>query len=363
MLRRTITPLAESSIVPEWWVPLFMASSRPSVFVSAEWMQTWLDVYGAEFEGHWVCWDTDDTVVGGCLIVVRLVRKALFSLRSLYFNATGSASARTPLAEFNDVLFVDEHRGGITADLVEHLQLLRWDRMFISGYEQGGVLHSVLSAIPNAHIQQEDQSASYVDLAALKESPLEATLSSNTRSQLRRSTRRYEEQFGSLRLSRAGDVNEALLFLGELANLHNSRRSSKGEAGSFESAAVVQFHQRLVARLFPKGEVDILCVSCGTTAIGYLYNFVQNGKVYFFQSGFRYDSDAKMKPGLLTHALAIERYVAEGQREYDFLAGDSQYKRSLAKQTRTLHWSVAFRDKLRIRTLLKIRNIVRRVRR
>jgi CelD/BcsL family acetyltransferase involved in cellulose biosynthesis len=363
MLRRTITPLAESSIVPEWWVPLFIASSRPSVFVSAEWMQTWLDVYGAEFEGHWVCWDIDGVVVGGCLIVVRLVRKALFSLRSLYFNATGNASMRTPLAEFNDVLFVEKYRQEITADLVEYLQTQRWDRMFVSGYERGGVLHSLLGAIPSAHVQHEDQSASYVDLTALEASPLEATLSSNTRGQLRRSMRGYEEQCGPLRVGRAKDVNEALSFLGELASLHNSRRSSKGEAGSFESAAVVRFHQQLVARLFPRGEADLLCVSSGTAAIGYLYNFVQNGKVYFFQSGFRYDSDAKMKPGLLTHALAIERYAAEGQREYDFLAGDSQYKRSLAKQTRTLHWSVAFRDKLRIRTLLRMRNFVRRVRR
>jgi hypothetical protein len=66
--------------------------------------------------------------------------------------------------------------------------------------------------------------------------------------------------------------------------------------------------------------------------------------VYAFQSGFRYEEDSRIKPGLVCHALALARYADEGALEYDFLAGDGQHKRSLATGTRTLTWTTLLRD-------------------
>jgi len=94
-------------------------------------MQNWLDIYGAEFEGHWIHWDKAGVVVGGCLVLTREVRKGVLSLRSVYFNATGTATERTPFAEFNDVLFVSQFRSEIAADLAEFLKAQAWDRVFI----------------------------------------------------------------------------------------------------------------------------------------------------------------------------------------------------------------------------------------
>jgi CelD/BcsL family acetyltransferase involved in cellulose biosynthesis len=216
--------------------------------------------------------------------------------------------------------------------------------------------------LPNAEVNREVQPASYVDLIALARVGLESTLSANTRAQIRRSARRYEEQLGQLQMHRAKDVDEALVLLDELAILLNARRRAKGEQGSFESPAVMQFHRQLIAKLHASREVDLLRLDAGTTPVGYLYNFLQRGKVYFFQSGFRYETDAKMKPGLLTHVAAIQKYCAEGLLEYDFLAGDSQYKRSLSKEARNLHWTVVFRDGPRMKAMLALRGMVQRLR-
>jgi CelD/BcsL family acetyltransferase involved in cellulose biosynthesis len=82
----------------------------------------------------------------------------------------------------------------------------------------------------------------------------------------------------------------------------------------------------------------------GNERIGALYCFVHRGKVYFYQSGFRYSSDGKMKPGLLTHYFSIRYCLKRPElNEYDFLAGDSQYKRSLATANRPLQWIVVRR--------------------
>ena len=67
--------------------------------------------------------------------------------------------------------------------------------------------------------------------------------------------------------------------------------------------------------------VDLLRVRAGDTTVGCLYNFVSRGDVSFYQSGLAYETDGKLKPGLVCHALAIDHAARAGHRWYDFLAG------------------------------------------
>ena len=361
MLERTLKNLAESRTVPIWWSSLLGKAARTSIFLTAEWMQSWLDTYAHDFAGQWVCWHVGDEIVGGCLLLTHTKRKWLFSLRSVYFNATGEARDRTPLAEFNDVLFVEQYRQEIAQDLTQLLNLQAWDRLYFSGYEPGGVLHALCNLVPSAHLKNKIEAAAYIDLDALNGASFEKTLSANTRSQLKRCRRHYVEQFGTITIDRAETTQAALAYLNQLGILHNLRRASKGDVGAFESQVINKFHTRLIPYLFAAGHVDLLKIASGSLPIGYLYNFVRNGKVYFFQSGFNFYSDPKMKPGLLAHTIAIQYYLECGMKEYDFLAGDSQYKRSLAKQGRVLQWSVLYRENMRVRIMLALKKIVDRL--
>jgi CelD/BcsL family acetyltransferase involved in cellulose biosynthesis len=115
----------------------------------------------------------------------------------------------------------------------------------------------------------------------------------------------------------------------------------------------MRFHQALVRRLWEANAVDLLRLSAGDADIGYLYNFKARGKVYAFQSGFAYAPDARLKPGLVTHACAMEHYARDGWREYDFLAGDARYKRSFASRSRTLLWTTTYRDKRWMRAVVR----------
>jgi Acetyltransferase (GNAT) domain len=362
MLRRTVISLQSEKSVPDWWDPLFLVAARSSVFVSKAWLESWLKIYGGDFEGWWIRWDYDGEVVGGCMVSMRVATEGKVPLRSLALNATGQASERTPFAEYNDVLWVEPYRHEIAADLCTFLQSQTWDRLQLSGYENDGVLAELARNITVAKTESRIETSAYVDLASVRENSLEFTLSANARNQLRRSAAGYEAQFGPLQLVSAASVTEALEFLTELAKWHNLRRRAKGEAGSFESSSVMSFHRYLIERLFDESRVELLRLDAGITTIGYLYNFVHDGKVYFFQSGFRYDGDAKMKPGLLMHARAISQSAANGRREYDFLAGEARYKKSLAKCARTLHWTVLFRNVARVRALLKLRTVIRGLR-
>jgi CelD/BcsL family acetyltransferase involved in cellulose biosynthesis len=182
--------------------------------------------------------------------------------------------------------------------------------------------------------------APFVDLAALRRSGEDslATASGNTRYQIRRSKRRYAE-FGPLILRRARTIDEAQDFLSGLRRLHQAYWIGRGKSGAFANPDFERFHRTLIDRSFAAGGIDLLRATAGERVIGYLYNLSYRGHVYAYQSGFDYAlADAHRKPGLVCHHLAIEMYLAEGARRYDFLAGADRYKLSLATGSVNLHW-------------------------
>lgn len=179
-----------------------------------------------------------------------------------------------------------------------------------------------------------------IDLAALRRAGIDhaASLSPNTRHQLRRSERRYAA-LGSLAVRRAGSAAEAHAFLDALAVLHQRSWTGRGRPGAFARPEFGRFHHALIDRAFPDGAIDLLRIDAGERAVGYLYNFRHRGRVCAYQSGFDYAvTDPHQKPGLTCHGQAIALYLREGLDIYDFLGGDDRYKLSLSNAGEALHW-------------------------
>ncbi len=163
-------------------------------------------------------------------------------------------------------------------------------------------------------------------------------LSANTRSQLRRSARRYGE-IGPLQLTRAETPAQRHAFLRALAVLHQAAWTARGRPGAFAGEGFTRFHHALIDRT---EAVDLLRVTAGEAVVGYLHGFCHRGRVCAYQSGFDYPGAPQHgKPGMTCHMLAIERYAREGHAVYDFLAGADRYKTSLASSADTLHWLTA----------------------
>lgn len=180
--------------------------------------------------------------------------------------------------------------------------------------------------------------APFVDLAGLRQAGRGylATLSANSRYQVRRSDRGY----GALTLRRAASCEEALGFLDELASLHQATWQSRGRPGAFADPYFTRFHRALIERGFGRGEIALLRLASGDRTVGFLYNFEWRGDVLAYQSGFDYPgAGPHQKPGLTCHHQAIEDAVARGLDRYDFLAGPDRYKRSLGTSEVALHWA------------------------
>jgi CelD/BcsL family acetyltransferase involved in cellulose biosynthesis len=81
-----------------------------------------------------------------------------------------------------------------------------------------------------------------------------------------------------------------------------------------------------------------------------------------YQAGLGYESDNAIKPGLVSHELAIAHALEAGATAYDFLAGDAPYKQSLANDQATLVWLAARKPRLKYRIEEALRAAKQRLR-
>lgn len=268
----------------------------------------------------------------------RIVGLALFNRRgaALHLGESGEAGRDCIYVEHNGPLVA----AGAAGDLPALMLRAAWGVRGVGRIVLSGAPPSLLAAAGGVSARERQDSAPFVDLAAIGRGNggLLATLSANTRSQVRRSARHFEAM-GPLALARPGSEAEEAAWFAELVSLHAARWRRSGLAGAFAEPFMGRFHAALLPRARERGEADLWRIAAGPETLGYLYNFRHRGTAYAYQSGLReFPGIALARPGLVGHWLAVEEARASGLDRYDFLAGPARYKLSLATGSTPLAW-------------------------
>ena len=349
----SLVPLADRDGLEGAWLEL-ERRARPSLFQSWSWIGSWLAAIPDDV-GLYLLTGRIEGAVCALAVFSSATRHRHGWLRSdgLFLNEAGRPDLDALTIEYNGIL-ADE---ALAPDAT--LQALRflvtdppagpgWDEIYLSGVDEA-LADKVAAAGLLPHLLA-DKPCDYVDLEAVRASGkgyLEGR-SKNSRYQIRRALRRYEDR-GALTLSVPSTLKEALEVFAELKALHQSYWTGRGETGSFANPFFEEFHRLFIERRFAAGEVELLRASAGDETIGCLYNFRYGGRVYGYQSGFAYEEDPALKPGLVSHYLAIERNLADGAAVYDFMAGFGQHKRSLGTDRRQMVWLSGQRPRVKYR--------------
>ena len=172
-----------------------------------------------------------------------------------------------------------------------------------------------------------------------------AGLGRSTRAGVNRAIRLYEAR-GGIEYRVARDVDEALEFFDGLERLHRAVWAARGKSDSFANPAFGPLHRDLIRHSMDAGVVRLCRLSAGGQDFGYLYNYVWRGRVFNYQSGFAYEDDNRIKPGLVSHVLAIEDALARGEESYDFMAGSAGHKIHLANAQTPMNWITMGPDRL-----------------
>lgn len=270
----------------------------------------------------------------GCIGRRRVRRAQVIPSRTLFLNQTGDPELDRLTLEHNGLAGSEETEPmALHALLTELLENdAGWDELSLGwlSAERWQALAPALADLP-LHVNVIDRKPCYyVALDGIRGlDDYLAGLSRNTRYQIRRAIRGYGNG-GSVRLEQAKDPEQAATWFRALVSWHQATWNARGRTGAFAGDFMQRFHEHLVVHETVSGAARVLRISGPEEPLGYLYNLHAGDYVCNYQSGFRYSEDPKLKPGLVGHALAIGRAATDGCGRYDFLMGDSQYKRSLA---------------------------------
>jgi CelD/BcsL family acetyltransferase involved in cellulose biosynthesis len=358
----SVEPLTNLDSLADTWRDL-EARADCSFFLSWQWIGCWLcetDLRPAVVVGR-----VDGRVVSLALFAARRMwRHRWLHAHTIFLHETGDPEIDINSIEYNGIL-VDRTLGTVaTEQCLDFLIGTRvlgststaWDELYLGGIPLDYIESLERCGLPLRIVAQKPTSA--IDFTALraKQRDYLDDLSANTRYQIRRSIRLYEKR-GALRLEVAGDAAQALAFLDELKVLHQRHWEGRGKGGAFSYPFLKRFHRSLIARCLPEGNAELLRISAGDAPIGYLYNFIWRGWVGTYMSGFAYEDDARLKPGLVSYYLCAERHLADGMRVQDFLAGAYRYKTSLGKPGPDMFWLALQRPRLRFRLESALRRV------
>jgi CelD/BcsL family acetyltransferase involved in cellulose biosynthesis len=322
-------------------------TARPSFFLSWRWVGCWLRQTGLA-PGLLVA-HRDGKSVG--LALLQSGAGAVFPhLPGRHLTSSGDSNFDSVFVEYNGFLAAPSDQAEVGLSFRDYLSPKssggdpppRWSRIHLPG-----VSEEMLRLWSSGRFivkTEASRPAPFVDLAELRRnrSNFLESRSANCRQQINRSKRLFQEQ-GPLQLEAATTLDQARAMFDELVLLHQRSWQARGKPGAFAIPFFKQFHRALLEGAWPTGQIELLRLRAGSSTVGCLYNFLYGGEIYAYQSGFQYDGDARHKPGLVTHAMAAERYLAAGHDRYLLLAGESRYKTSLATGADTLHWLVVRR--------------------
>jgi len=329
--------------------------ARTSYFLSPAFVELFLDSLPPRDQPRLCLVERSGVAVAAFFLARRqLFRHRILPSHAAFLNVTGDPRYDEITLEDNSVVRTEDAR----LELESFVELLPdgWDELFLPALDTAAFPGNALGQrLARATVLVEREvPAPYVDLSKVRGAPAgyPALLGKNTRAELRRAERAY----GELEVEVATSREHALEIFAELVELHQADWRARGAPGAFADPWFSGFHSRLVEARWPAGEVSLLRLRGGGKTVGCLYDFVWNGRVLYYQSGFVRSEDPRAKPGFVCHAAAIRRAAAEGRVSYEFLAGSSRYKRSLATDTRSLVWARVQRPRLRFTIEQRLRD-------
>jgi Acetyltransferase (GNAT) domain len=300
-----------------------------SVFTSWMWISSWLQV----IQGKVIQCEVfaGSKMVGLGFFVEKLeYRFGIIPFRRLFLHRTGDHSKDRMCIEWNDLLICPGFETRVRLAVIQ--ESTRGKRGFDEvvfgftgeGHDLGisgpGFVPRIGLATPSP----------WLNLEKVRDVGYDAMLSHGTRAKIKRSLR-SAEALGKINLRFAVSDQEAIEFYREAGPLH-IKRFEEGEPGrqsGYLNPTFVSFHEALIPTLFSKGNIEFVKIMAGDIVIAYMYFMIYRNVVYFYQSAINYSSIPKGQPGLLANYLCICEFAKRGYDKYDFLAGDSLYKRML----------------------------------
>lgn len=309
---------------------------------SSEWVSTWWQIFG-EGRRLYVAVLKEG---GQAQAVLPLVQRTatmnrMFPYDRFELMGTGEPQEEEVFSEYVDVPALPSATEGLVIKAAVGLLSMDaapWDDLLLPRIVPGSLADRCFrAAAKELGTDAEEVGGGECPYVELPEEPDQYLyeVSKKRRKRLRRGMRELDDM-GEYTFRKAQSLKEALAMLETLAELHQARWQARGEPGAFASERFFRFHRTFIRRTFDLGWPELWTLRLNGEPIACRYNIRYNGTVSCYIGGIRTLDNDKVRPGFLSHYLAIRNAIETGAKEYDFLLGDFYYKRSLSNRSRKL---------------------------
>jgi hypothetical protein len=332
----TIEPLSCSQIEPlkKQWLTLEV-DANPAFFLSWKWIGTWLKQIKSTEKIILVKAQHQNRIVGlGIFVEQKTTRYKILNCTQWFLHRCGNEDDDQIWIENNDFLTTVENKEAVTQAI--------WCKIFSQHSYVDEFLIAIHHSKPELFDLPTQQQYSSIPLYVEKGYYLSlknivtideylATLSKNTRKQIKRSNKLLHHQ-GEFHFSVAQLAKQQKQLLEQSKQWHIDKWQQTDTPSGFINPKFTEFHRNLITHQHESAKTLVASLRIDKELYGCLYCFIGDNCAYFYLSALKPITDNRVKLGLTLHELFIQWLIENEPNviKYDFLAGEARYKKSLA---------------------------------
>ncbi len=335
------------------WQTLEAQFEDVPLMCSSVWTSTWIEQYGDLVPYSFVVASRDQIPCGICLLTEGVEQfDGPLPIKTLHLGTAGEPAADSVCVEYNSLLIQPADQSAFMKALLELLSdHPTWDSLHFDGFDSIELENWDLS-FPEISVRKIE--SRYFDLQLIRDEEREVIsgFGYSTRKNLRKNMKTY----GNLTTEWAETIEQAESIFSDLVTLHQTRWQKEGQPGSYASERFTRFHEALIQKLIPTGQMGLFRVKIDDAVIGCVQVLIDRNRVLCYQGGSA-EYQGKLSPGVITDYLCIEECFQRGFDAYDFLAGNSHHKQKMSTHHSYLTWAQIQRPRWKFTALNALRKI------
>ena len=289
----------------ESWQKLYASASNSNVFLSYEWITTWISVFKncVSVLAVVTVWDLDELV---CLLP--LYKRAGDRAGVFWFVGSGEPEAAEVCSEGLDMLSARLISTEINQLLKKAIDTIGLKKLVVSN---------------STEINQVSMMFEYLGYKNLKEFKGNRYFinTGDSKTKLEKRTFRYlkaAEKRG-ITYHVVENVSDLELAFDELKRLHNTKWRRPGHPSIFDHPLFDAFHNSVLQKLLAVEKLSLIAIKKNEQTIAVNYSMISGDDLVFYQSGVDTSFKPNISPGMLLHCAQLRQARILNLNNYDFL--------------------------------------------
>jgi hypothetical protein len=310
--------------IKESWQKLYKHAINSNVFLSYDWITTWLNVFKNHVTAFSIIsiWDLDEII---CLLP--LYKRVGDSTGTFWFIGSGEPEAAEVCSEGLDMLSVSSFNSELSQLLTEAIDTIGLKKLVVTNCSKDSQIKSVFDQLGYRYLKEFRGNRYFID-----------TLDSETK--LEKKTARYVKAAEKLGITyhSVNSVSDLARTFDELKHLHNIKWRQPDHPSIFDNTSFNRFHTSILQALLVSEKLSLIAVKKGEQTIAVNYSIISGNDLVFYQSGVDTSFKPNISPGMLLHCAQLRQARTLKLKYYDFLLSKPPtYKEGITEHSQPIY--------------------------